>query len=280
MEEDRDFRDLSLHEVTFVYFDVETTGLTPCFGDRICEVAVLRCKGGEELLAYHTLVDPQRPISPGALRVNRITAEDLKGAPLFKDVADDLLNVLSGGVMVAHNAPFDLGFLAAELATLNYPMMETTVVDTLALARRCYSFHSNSLRNVARSLGFATEQLHRALSDVQLTRRVLETFVHDLQPRGVRTLGGLLDAQGGTIPMPAVRQVPLPPTIQEALAREGDLYIRYASARGEETERIVQPLRVTSRGDYIYLEAYCHLREARRVFRLDRILEMGSLPHA
>ena len=276
-EESSSLLDVSLAEITFVYFDVETTGLKPQFGDRICEVAALRCKGGEELRAYHTLVNPQRPISPGAFRVNLISEEDLEHAPLFEDVADDLLDALSDGVMVAHNARFDLGFLAAELATVHYPMIDTLVVDTLTLARRYYSFPSNSLSSVARSLGFGTEQLHRALSDVRLTRQVLETFMNDLRPQGVHTLGHLLGAQGGIIPIPTVRQVPLPPAIEEALAQEGNLYIRYVSAKGEETERIVKPLRVTSLRDYVYLVAYCHMREARRVFRLDRILEMGPL---
>jgi len=298
MEEMDDLLNQPLAKITLVYFDVETTGLNPRFGDRICEVAALRCRGGEELLAYHTLVNPQRPISPGAYRVNRITEEELASAPLFEDVADRLLEVLSSGVMVAHNAPFDLGFLSAELAMLGYPMPEVTAVDTLALARRCYSFPSNSLRNVSRSLGLAAEQLHRAMSDVQLTRMVLETFLGGLRSQGVLTLGDLLEIQGdltwrrisGRRRLPGSRgssggrrssgpgDVPLPPLIQEALDHDGDLYIRYVSATGQETERIVRPMGVASRRDYVYLEAYCYLREARRVFRLDRILEMGSRP--
>jgi len=275
-EESSSLLDMSLDEITFIYFDVETTGLKPQFGDRICEVAALRCKSGEELRAYHTLVNPQRPISPGAFQVNLISEEDLEHAPLFEDVADDLLDALSDGVMVAHNAQFDLGFLAAELAMIHYPMIDTLVVDTLTLARRCFSFSSNRLSYVARSLGFSTEHLHRALSDVRLTRQVLEAFMDDLLPQGIQTLSHLLEAQGGIVPMPAERQVPLPPAIQEALAQEGDLFIHYVSAKGEETERIVKPLRVTSLRDYVYLEAYCYMREARRIFRLDRILEMGT----
>ena len=66
MEHSPNLLDVPLSEVPLVYFDVETTGLKPVFGDRICEVAALRCRGTEELGAYHSLVDPQRPISPGA----------------------------------------------------------------------------------------------------------------------------------------------------------------------------------------------------------------------
>jgi len=277
MEIPVDWLDVPVDEVPFVYFDVETTGLNPRYGDRICEVAALRCMGGEELGRYHTLVDPRRPISPGAYRVNRITAQDLDGAPLFGDIAEDLLDALSDGVMVAHNAPFDLGFLAAELAPLGHPMIQTPVVDTLALVRRLYFFPSNSLSNVARSLGLDTGRLHRALSDVLLTRGVMEAIIADKLPYGASTLGDILEAQGGAVPVPRVHHVPLPPAIQEALAHGRDLYIRYVSASGEQTERIVRPVRVSGGPDYLYLEAYCHMREASRVFRLDRILEMGTL---
>jgi len=102
-------------EVTFTVLDVETTGLNPQYGDRVCEIALLRCEGGRELGRFHSLVDPGRPISPGAFAVNRIRDEDLIGAPLFADIASTVLEMLGNSVLVAHNAPFDLGFLGSEL---------------------------------------------------------------------------------------------------------------------------------------------------------------------
>ena len=71
---------------TLAFLDVETTGLSPWFGDRICEIAILCCKGEEILAAFDTLVNPARPISPGAARVNGLTEADLADAPSFAEI--------------------------------------------------------------------------------------------------------------------------------------------------------------------------------------------------
>jgi predicted DNA-binding transcriptional regulator YafY len=96
----------------------------------------------------------------------------------------------------------------------------------------------------------------------------------DLEQRGATTLGHLVEAQGGRIGLPRREAVSLPPQIEEALGCGGDLRLRYVSALGEETLRVVTPLFVTPHGGYLYLVAECHLRKEQRSFRLDRILEM------
>ena len=269
--------DRRLDDLLLVFFDVETTGLNPHFGDRVCEVATVRSKSGAELSAYHSLVNPHREISPGAFRVNRITRADLVGAPDFGDIADELLATFDGAAMVAHNAPFDLGFLAAELSRVQRMVPPLIVLDTLAIARSAFHFPSNALQRVADHLGLSTTQRHRALDDVRLTARVFEILAERLWGRGVRTLADLLHRQGGEIHPPPQHYTPLPPTIEEALSSDGLLRIRYVSAKGEETTRMVKPRRVTERRDYLYLEAHCYLREALRVFRLDRVLEMENV---
>jgi hypothetical protein len=146
----------------------------------------------------------------------------------------------------------------------------------LALARRCYSFPSNSLPNLAYDLGIETWGQHRALSDVIATKQVLDIFLADLADPGVYTLGDLMQAQGGAIPCPAQEMIILPPQIEEALRDEGQVELRYVSATGQETRRVVNPLHVTAYAGYMYLIAFCHLRNEQRTFRLDRIIEMRS----
>ncbi|NIN66246.1 MAG: WYL domain-containing protein [Anaerolineae bacterium] len=267
---------IPLDELTFTVLDVETTGLNPHFGDRVCEIALLQCQGGIEMSRFHSLVNPRRPISPGAFAVNRIRDEDLIDAPLFSEIAEAVLEVLGDGVMVAHNAPFDLGFLASELAISRLPPVENPVVDTLALCRYCYSFPSNSLPNVAYYLGIDTQREHRALADAITTKHLLDHLLADLSGAGVYTLGDLMGVQGGQIGWPAQEIVPLPPQIDEALRGEGQLELRYVSASGEETRRLVRPLYVTAFAGYLYLIAFCHLRDEQRTFRLDRIIGMRS----
>ena len=268
--------DRPLEEVSFVLFDVETTGLSPAYGHRVCEIACLRLKAGREVGRVEALVDPGRSISAGAYRVNRIEPEMLASAPGFEHVARDVLDLMEDAVLVAHNAPFDLGFLAAELDIAKLPPPEGPVVDTLALSRRAFSFASNSLSAVASALEIPMEPTHRAMVDVEVTRQVLEEIMRRLDRRwGVTTLGRLLEFQGGTIPYPLPLALPLPPTIAEALESRGRVLMRYVDAKCQETERIVRPIRVAERHGILYLMAHCERRGQLRTFRLDRVLELA-----
>lgn len=265
-----------LDGIPFALFDVETTGLSPAYGHRVCEVACLRVQGGREIARMEALVDPGRPISPGAYGVNRIEPEMLAGAPAFEMVVRPLLELMENAVLVAHNAPFDLGFLAKELEIARVAPPEGPVVDTLVLSRRAFNFASNSLSAVARALEVPVQPTHRAMADVETTRYVLEEILRDLERRwGVTTLGGLLGFQGGPIPYPPPLAVPLPPTIAEALENRGRVLMRYVDGRGRETERIVRPIHIAERYGVLYLTAHCYQRNELRTFRLDRVLELA-----
>jgi DNA polymerase-3 subunit epsilon len=272
--------DQPLAETDFAIFDVETTGLNPAYGHRICEVGCLRLRGDSEVDRFQALVDPERRISPGAYAVNQITAEMLAGAPPFAAVAAPLLALMDGAVLVAHNAPFDLSFLAMELEIARLPPPEGPVVDTLTLARRTYRFPRNGLQAVAAALSVAASTAHRAMGDVLTTARVLERILWELGARwGVATLGQLLDFQGGPIPYPQPqghRSIleHLPPTLAEALEAQGEVRMRYVDARGQETVRLIRPYHVREQRGLLYLTAYCHRAEALRTFRLDRIVEL------
>ena len=269
--------DQPLSEIPFAVFDVETTGLNPAYGHRVCEVACVRVRNGEETARFESLVDPKRHVSAGAFHVNHITREMLSGAPAFEEIAAPLLALMSGAAIVAHNAPFDLGFLAAELEIAGLPPPEGVIVDTLALVRRLYHFASNSLPAVAAAMEIDTGIAHRAMGDVETTRQVLEQILHDIGNRwGAMTLGEMVAFQGGPIPYPHTRAVPLPPTIAEALDSGGRVRMRYVNAAGQETCRTIQPLRVRVVRGSQYMVAFCYLKGEQRTFRLDRIIEMTA----
>lgn len=268
--------DCPLNQISFAVFDVETTGLNPAYGHRVCEVACLLLRDGLEIGSFESLVDPGRPISPGAYHVNHITADMLAGAPTFAQIASPLLALLHNAVLVAHNAPFDLGFLAAELQIARLAPPEGPVVDTLALSRRIYTLASHSLSAVAHALAVPVEPVHRAMSDVLVTRYVLEQILWHLESRwGVTTLGQLIAFQGGPIPYPQPRALPLPPALAEALASSGRVHLRYVDARGQETERLIRPLHVNEHRGHQYLVAHCYRAGELRTFRLDRVVEMA-----
>ena len=264
-----------LDQTDFAIFDLETTGLSPAYGHRVCEAACLRLRGGVEIGRFDSLIDPGRKISAGAFRINRITADMLEKAPAFGMVANSLLELMEGAVLVAHNAPFDLGFLAAELEIANLPPPEGPVVDTLTLARRAFTFARNSLSAVASALNVELAPTHRAMGDVWTTSQVLEQILWELESRwGVSTLGQLLAFQGEPILYPHPQILPLPPHLAEALEARGRVRMRYIDARGAETERTVRPLRVSEQHGNIYMVAHCFRAGELRTFRLDRVVEL------
>jgi DNA polymerase-3 subunit epsilon len=267
--------DQPLYTTVFCVFDVETTGLTAAFGHRICEIACLRSSLEEEVGRFESLVDPGRSVSAGAYSVNRISAEMLDGAPTFEQVAPSVLALMEGAVLVAHNAPFDLSFLAIELDIADLPPPEGPVVDTLALVRRVYRFASNSLRAVASNMEVEVTPIHRAMSDVRTTWLVLERILLDLKHRwGVETVGQLLDFQGGSVPYPHPRTLPLPPAIAEALEAGKRVWMTYVNAGGQESHRMIRPLRVNEYRGNLYLSAHCYQAGELRTFRLDRVIEL------
>lgn len=264
-----------LKSVHFALVDLETTGLSPVYGHRVCEVACVRVCDGREVGRFESLVDPGRAISPGAFRVNQITAEMLADAPSFDAVVPSLSGLIRDAVLVAHNAPFDLGFLAMELEIAGASPPEGPVVDTLTLVRRAFTFPRNSLSAVASALDVDVVPTHRAMGDVMTTLGVLECILWELDRRwGVTTLGQLLDFQGGSIPYPHSQALPLPPIIAEALESRGHVRMRYVDAGGRESERVVRPLRVRELGGLLYLVAHCYQRDDLRTFRLDRVVEL------
>ena len=103
-----------LHEVPFVLFDLESTGLDAQAGHRVCELAALRIQGRTVISEFETLINPQRPVDPEAFAVNGISADMVADAPTFDQLIPRIQELFRGAVLVAHNAYFDVGFVTTE----------------------------------------------------------------------------------------------------------------------------------------------------------------------
>jgi DNA polymerase-3 subunit epsilon len=157
-----------------IVLDTETTGLSAESGDRIIEI------GCVELLARkltgnnkHFYLNPERDSHEDALKVHGISNEFLKDKPKFAQVADELLEYLTGAEIIIHNAAFDVGFLNKELELLGRPAFPTfveKVTDTLVMAKEMYPGKRNSLDALCDRLGVdnSGRTLHGALLDAEL----------------------------------------------------------------------------------------------------------------
>jgi DNA polymerase-3 subunit epsilon len=267
-------------ETYFAFLDVETTGLDPNSGDKICEIAVIKTVNGQIADEFVTLLNPGRTIPERAVSIHGITQTMVNRAPFFRDIANDLLDFLNDTVIVAHNARFDLEFLRSELRNLNLYLPENNIIDTLAIARRYYTFPSNSLGDIARYIGLPIDKQHRALADVTTTKDILEYFIKDLERRGIRlkSLKDILKLQGKSVELRTSNELVLPTEIEQALREKSKLEIKYLSAYKEETStRVIEPFDISVSKANTYIHAYCHLRKERCTFRLDRILGIKVL---
>jgi len=182
---------LKLEDAVFTFLDVETTGLSPRTA-RVCEVAAISFRGGERLGALAELLNPGCPIPPQCTLVHGITDDMVKKSPAFGAVAPRLLAMLENTVLVAHNAEFDIKFVRMELERIGLKFPKMPVLDTLAIARREWRFKSNKLGNIAAELGIPNESWHRALSDVEMTRKIFEHFAAASRKSGAVTVNDML----------------------------------------------------------------------------------------
>jgi len=187
----------------YVVLDTETTGKRPEQGHRVVEVGALLIEGRtiRRDCVFHTYINPQRPIPQEVVEIHGITDEKVKDKPRFAEIKDALLDFLQQGVLVIHNAPFDLRFLMYEYAHAGSPgvLDDLMVIDTLALARsrrfaRCSLYALCDRFSVDRS----RRTLHGALLDAELLAEVFLRMTEgqlsldgDIRPRPAKTFASV-----------------------------------------------------------------------------------------
>ena len=176
-----------LHATTFVVIDLETTGAS-ARSSAITEIGAVKMRGGDVIGEFQTLVDPGMPIPPMIVSLTGITDAMVHAAPRIEAVLPALIEFIGDAVVVAHNAPFDVGFLKAAYRTHGYRWAGNQVVDTVVLARRATTKEeapNKKLSTLARVFGSPTTPNHRALDDARATAHVLHGMLERLARFGI-----------------------------------------------------------------------------------------------
>ena len=158
-----------------VVLDTETTGLDPKQGHRIIEVAAIEMDGRKvSTRTFHRYINPEREIDEGAAAVHGLTLDRLQDEPKFAEVAPALLEFIAGAELIIHNAPFDIGFLNAELALAGLPPLDNKVIDTLKVAKELHPGKKNNLNALCDryQIDNSHRTLHGALLDTELLAEV------------------------------------------------------------------------------------------------------------
>ena len=266
-----------IEEVEFTIFDTETTGLEPETGDRIVEIAGIRFRGKETLGVFETLVNPGRPISDAAFRVNNISARMLEGAPAIEEALPKFLDFARGSCLCSYNAGFDLGFINQELRRIGKGVLQDfVVVDILKMARRLLpGLNRYALWFVAEQLKIKEKQSHRALSDVELTLGVFHKLKEILYSKGISDFEQFLSLFAVNAHFLQSLNAQKLTRIQEAIDLGVGLQIKYIASSGAEvSEREVLPKELRQENERSYLVAFCRLRNEERTFRVDGILHL------
>lgn len=187
----------SLADITFIVLDLETTGASPANGCAITEIGAIAVRGGEVLAEFSSFVNPQVPLPEYIVNLTGITDEMLIDAPLINEVFPEFIEFIDRHEnihLVAHNAPFDIGFLKAAATALSHSWPKYEVIDTVKLARRVIDRSEIANYKLGTlSQFFETKALpnHRALDDVKTTVEVLHRLIERLSGYEVFTASQL-----------------------------------------------------------------------------------------
>lgn len=181
----------------FTAIDFETTGLYPA-SDRIVEFGAVRFRGPEVLAEFEMLANPGVPIGVEAGAVSGISNADVIGSPAVAQVLPAFLEFIGDSIIIAHNAPFDLGFLRAAMNDAGVTPPANQIVDTQVLAMKAFPRRkSYGLQNLALELGLPPNRAHRAKDDAMMCMRLFLACVDALSFMGDLPVSEVLTAHRG-----------------------------------------------------------------------------------
>ena len=206
-----------------IFLDTETTGLEHKLGHRIIEI------GGVEMRNrrltnrhFHRYLNPERDIDEGALAVHGISLDFLQDKPRFADIAGEFIDFVRGAELIIHNAPFDIGFLNAELGRLDMAPIDTvchSVLDTLRMAKDLHPGKKNNLNVLCERYGVDNSRrtLHGALLDAEILAEVYVAMT-----RGQESL--IMDLENNSAEQQAINQQALAerPRREQRIVRASD----------------------------------------------------------
>lgn len=297
--------DKNWREHTYVSFDTETTGRYPLTAE-ICELAGVKWRDGKEVQTFSTLLKPSKPMTIDNIQIHGISNLMVENAPLIKDKIAEFHQFVQGCVLIAHHAPFDLGFVAVELEKAGLSLPDLPVICSSLLARQVISeTPDHRLRTLVEYFKVDGGQAHRALDDARACLNVslkclyrMEDQLNGVSPAGqlsfdvaaaaevpqakILTLEEILQRQGGALTwtrfsMQALRGSPVGQALIDATLSQQNFEMTYAGGSDPGATRLVRSDGIVRSLDGDFIAAYeldnrgvPHDRRSKR-FYIDKI---------
>lgn len=178
-------KDKKIDEEEFVVFDIETTGLNS-HTNEIIEIGAVKIKAGRIVDRYSQLINPGRSIPYHITEITSITDEQVANEPKIDEVIGKFVDFIGDAVLVAHNAPFDMGFIKRDIKKYLNIDLQSSVIDTLQMARDLFpDLKKYGLGDLNKTLGLALEKHHRAVDDSQATANMFIIFLDKYKEKGL-----------------------------------------------------------------------------------------------
>lgn len=264
-----------LKQTTFVAFDTETTGLL-ALSHYIVELAAVKFRLGSDVTEqFQELVKPEISMPAEVIAIHGISDEMVAEAPSISEVLSSFIEFCGDeSILIAHNAPFDISFIAQELKRHGLTFGASRVIDTVDIFRRFYpGLPGYALLSLAKQFEIADSQSHRALADARLVHQLFLRAVPKL-PKGMDAVNLADHLAVHDIDSFLSAEIELPKKFVELpLAIEQGCRMRMVYAKKGEGPhtRVVRPSGLQRMNGVVYLSAYCEMVNAQRTFRLDRI---------
>ena len=270
-----DLKQISIEDIDLVFFDVETTGLSPQDGDSICEMGGLKVRGNDIISSFHTLIHPKRSIPEEIRAIHGISDDDVKDAPYFEQAVDNFLYFLGTSVICGYNVGFDLGFLNWELKKINYSPIEVPSVDILMMARRLFkNLESYKLTFIAQHLGIQPTRFHRAQEDANTAKEIFFKIRDTLKNKGITRAQDFITLYGFSNDFLKKNQQPKLSIIKKSILAQLLLQIDYVSFNNNLRTYIVMPKELIEDRKTTYLLAENPKTKDTITFNIHRILQV------
>jgi DNA polymerase III subunit epsilon len=266
------------NEYTYVAFDTETSGAYPLAAD-IVEIGLLKYQDGKVIDEYQTLLKPKKPMTDFIIGIHGITNEMVADAPLIEDKILEIKNFIGDSVLLAHHAPFDLGFLVAEFEKYKITLPDSPLLCTSLLSRKLINESPNhKLQTLIPILNLPAGQAHRALDDARACLYLgLECFKRASKNGEEATLEQLSQIMGKKLEWGSYllqkKHSPIFQIVVDAIMKSKDLDIIYAKGTVKNKSRRITPIGIVRNPDGDYIMAQCHIDHAQKRFYLREITD-------
>lgn len=266
---------------TWIVFDTETSGAYP-IASEIVEVGAIKYFELEEVDRLEVLIRPRKPIPKEIIAIHNISNEMLESCPTAEDVAPRIREFFESDFVVAHHAPFDMGFMAYFFESLGLSLPKSFGLCTSLLGRKLlHDVTNHKLQTLASHYGISSGAAHRALDDARTCSEIFKVILSKLPERATK-LEQVKQIQGyklswDTFSLKRDTQIKRE-LIRQAICSDDDIQIIYNKGNFRGVKRKIKPLGIVlSPLDGNYVPAWCYIDLKKKRFMLDQIQEVEML---